>query len=248
MIIVRIKTLVLVLVMVLASTAFLFYREIILLPGGGISLNMEKQELLYWALIVCLFQTALFIFAFRGHRKLIRDLKKLISNRDLSHPQSVKILNAMGETGRVIRMMMEEYSSLLDMRLNRISAFNKIIRIICEDYPEPLMISDTLGTVLGISDQLLEKTGLAQGDLQVGDVLPEIKMPEVLGHMEKNRSVWKDESGCSCTPVFDRSDQLNLCIWELEAESILKKITNRQAAGITRKTVNTFRDLIRRKK
>ena len=155
----------------------------------------------------------------------------------------------MGETGRVIRMMMEEYSSLLDMRLNRISAFNKIIRIICEDYPEPLMISDTPGhgTWHKRSASGEDRTGPGGPSLWVMFCLRS-KCPRSWGIWKKTGRYGRMNRGCSCTPVFDRSDQLNLCIWELEAESILKKITNRQTAGITRKTVNTFRDLIRRKK
>ncbi len=249
MISVRIKSLITVLVLVLISTGFLLYRGLVLIPGAATGVNPDKQEFLYWGIVTALFQIILFVFFFRGHRKLITDLKKLVSNQDLNHPQSVRILETMGETGKVIRSMMDEYANLLDMRLNRISAFNKILRIICEEYPEPIMISDTLGAVLAISDRLLEKAEVSPGVLKVNEVFPEIKMAEVLVHLEKNRDLWRDKSGYSCTPVFDRSDRLNLCIWELESESILKKISSRpSAAGITRKTVKSFKDLIRRKK
>ncbi len=251
MIVVSLKRLIISLSLILSSTLFLLVVSLDLISPLSLGESLEKQDLLFWGIIVFLFQSIMGISILTGHRNVISDLNRLISNKDLSHPHSRKILNQLGPLGQVISRMMKELNELLSLRTDRISALNKVVRLLCDESGKSLVVSDTMGTVLGVSESLLEKTKLKLSDLStVTEVLPGIKIAEVMVALEKNRDDWKDsgDSGVVCTPVFDKSGHLNLCIWVLESAGFIQKINRHPANMAARKKMVTFRDLMKRKK
>ncbi len=215
-----------------------------------LDLSFDKQNLLYWGIVVFLFQVLVFLLLFTDQRKLISDLRKITNYKDLNHPHSRKLLNQMGEIGVVLNLMLKDFSSLLELRLSRIAAFNKVIRIICEDYPEPIIITDTMGTILGISSVLAKKNDInINQNPQLSLLVPELKLTEVLGFFEKNRVPWKDESGTGllCTPVYDHTGSLNLCIWEPGSNLFFQKFAAAPVGAISQKTIRSLKGLLKRK-
>ncbi|MDC7236089.1 MAG: hypothetical protein PQJ58_22900 [Spirochaetales bacterium] len=250
MIVVSVKRLTLSIVLIALSFLLFLAVSIDLYSGTALAESLEKQQILFWGIVTFLFQTVVFLSLFIDQRKLVSDLRKIASYKDLNHPQSAKILDQLGETGTLIHSILNDFNRLLEMRLNRITAFNKVLKIVCEEYPEPLLITDTLGSVLGISDKLSGALSLTMtSDTKLNDIFPEMKLAEILGSLEKSREPWKDleETGRICTPVFDTSGNLNLCIWEFETSHFSQKIGGSPVNTISRRTINSFRGLLKRK-
>lgn len=236
----------------LISLSFLIFLmvSINLFSVDPFNISIEKQDIIFWGIVTFIFQMIVFLSLFIDQRKLVNDLNKIASYKDLNHPQSVKILDQLDEIGKVIFTILSDFNKLLELRLNRITAFNKVLKIVCEEYPEPLLITDTMGSILGMSEKLSTKLALSTNtELKLNDIFPEIKLAEILVSLEKNREIWKSdsESGVICTPIFDTSGNLNLCIWEFESSHFSQKIISNPVNKISRRTLNSFKDILRRK-
>lgn len=250
MIVINLKRFIISFLLILSSFAIFIMISINLFSEDSLKFSIEKQQILYWGIVTLIFQILVFLSLFIDHRKLVSDLKKIASYKDLNHPQSVKILEQMDDIGKVIHTILHDSNMLLELRLNRITAFNKVLRIVCEEYPEPLLITDTMGSILGISDKLSDKLNLINSsELRLNDIFPDIKLAEILVSLEKNREIWKDEtnSGQICTPIFDNKGNLNLCIWEFETSHFAQNIISKPVNNISRRTFNSFRGLLKRK-
>jgi len=248
MIVISRRRLIISLLLLMASMLVLLGIGISLLSDSPLDKSLEKQKLFYWGLIITLFQISISISVFIGHRKLIADINRITSYKDMNHPQSRRILRQMGSLGDVLINMMKDLNSLLELRMNRISASSKVLKILCEDYPGPLLISDTLGNVLGASEILTEKTGIPlRSDSQLIDFFPDIKLGEVLVSLEKNREGWKEESekGLICTPVFDRGEHLNLCLWEIETSHVFQKLSKGSVKNKPQRAYNSLKGLFK---
>ena len=126
------------------------------------------------------------LLIFIDQRKLSSDLRKIISYKDLYHPQSKKLLSQMGEVGTLINLMLRDFSRLLDLRLSRINVLNKTLKTVCEDYPEPIIITDTMGTILGISKVLSKRMEFPKNGLnKIDQLFPDLKIAEVMGIMKR---------------------------------------------------------------
>jgi len=256
MIAVSFKRLIISLILILVSTLLLVAASLNLFSTLPLGESLEKQDILFWGIITFLFQCSVGFSILIGHRNIISDLNKLISNKDLNHPHSRKILGQLGALGQVINRMMKELNDLLVLRTDRISALNKVVRMLSEDSSDTILVSDTMGTILGASDILMEKLKMKLSDFtKIYEIFPTIKLAEVLVALEKNRESWKDstESGILCTPVFDKRGNLNLCLWEIESSGILQKLNrqkmSRQKINSTRKnSLDAFKDMFRKKK
>lgn len=242
MIVISKKRLIISLILIFSLMVILLMVSINASSTTPIDKSIEKQRILFWGIILVLIQIIISLSIFSGHRKLIDDLKKIINYKDLNHPQSIKIMKQLGTLGGVFNQMVRDQNNLLQLRMNRIYASSKVLKILCEDYPEALLISDTLGSLLGVSSILIKKSGVPmRGDTKISDYFPEVKQGEVLTFLEKNREIWKNEElGILCTPIFDKSDQLNLCIWEMEKSHFLQKLSKNSGNTIAKKPFKLF--------
>ncbi|QEN08619.1 hypothetical protein EXM22_11720 [Oceanispirochaeta crateris] len=250
MIVISAKRLIISFLLILTSTVVLLMTSINLFSTTSLNLSLDKQEVLFWGIVIIIAQTIVAVMVFVGHQNLIANLNKIISYKDLNHPQSIKILKRLGNFGQILDKMLKELNDLLDLRMNRITASNKVMKLICEEYPTALVISDTLGTILGASNKMKEKANLPiKADTKIMDLFPQIKLAEVLVSLEKNRTLWKDEenTGYVCTPVFDKGGHLNLCIWELETGHFIQKLSSNSAGTLSRKTFQSVRGLFKKR-
>ncbi|MBF9016756.1 MULTISPECIES: hypothetical protein [unclassified Oceanispirochaeta] len=250
MILVKRKRLIISFLMILGSLVLFLLISIDSFSEAPLNISIEKQQVVYWGVVTILFQTLVFLSLFIDQRKLVSDLKKIASYKDLNHPQSAKILDQLDEIGQVIYSILNDFNKLLELRLNRITAFNKVLKIVCEEYPEPLLITDTMGSILGISQKLSDKLNLSIGsDLKINDIFPDLKLAEILVFLEKNREIWRGETNSAeiCTPIFDKNGNLNLCIWEFEATHISQKIISNPVNNISKRTLNSFKGFLKRK-
>ncbi|MDA3956563.1 hypothetical protein [Oceanispirochaeta sp.] len=250
MIVISIKRLIFSFCVILCLTIILLFIGLNLFSIAPLNISFDKQEVLFWGIVILLVQFFIILSAFMGHRKLIADLNKIISYKDLNHPHSMRILDQLGQLGQVLKKMLKEQNDLLELRMNRISAANKVLSLLCEEYPAPVVISDTLGTILGVSDKMRDKIGFAmKSDSKVSDFFPDMKMAEVMVSLEKNRTPWKAEgkSGYMCTPVFDKGGHLNLCVWELESGHLMPKLNSKPVTSLSRKTFQSVKGIFKRK-
>ena len=236
--------------MILISFLIFIMVSISLFSESPMDLSIEKQEILFWGIVIIVFQVLVFFLIFIDQHKLSSDLRKIINYKDLYHPQSKKLLSQMGEVGTLINLMLSDFSRLLDLRLSRINALNKTLKTVCEDYPEPIIITDTMGTILGISKVLSKRIEFPKnGFNKIDQLFTDLKIVEVMGIMEKNKEYWKEESGSdlSCTPVFDNNGDLNLCIWEAGANLFQQRFNASQITGLPGKTMKSLKGIWKKK-
>lgn len=251
MIVISLKRLIINFLLILISFIIYIFTSINLFSEFPINLSIEKQEILFWGIIIIIFQSLIFLTVFIDHRRLILDLKKIISYKDLNHPHSIKIINQLGEIGTVINTMLSDFNQLLELRLNRITAFNKVLKTICEEYPEPIIITDNMGTILGVSNILCTKLNITITiNSLINEIFPDLKIASIMALLEKNRDIWKDESGTglNCSPIFDRNANLNLCIWELDSNQLFQKFSSKKVNDISKNTLKSLKGILRKKK
>jgi hypothetical protein len=202
-------------------------------------IKLEKENVLYWGIIALLSQFIIIVSLFRSHKNLIASIKKVTDINDLTHPHSRKLLSKMGDLGNEIEHMVNEQNIASQLRYNRISALNSLVRMLCVGYAEPVLITDVNGEILSMSDTFRKKINKNETEASLSlkhlnDFRSDIPLTDVLNHLEKQKLPWTspDITGVLCSPVFDKENVLNFCIWEFESE-----LFNRQIKEI--KTIKT---------
>ncbi|MBI9097847.1 MAG: hypothetical protein JEY91_05195 [Spirochaetaceae bacterium] len=241
---------------ILIITAFLIFLGMNLQEGELIQVRIDTQNILFWGIIAFLLQIGIAITLLFNNQSIINNLKRVSRIGDYSHIQARKILGKMGPLGQEIELMMQEQNNLVVLRSNRISALNNLVRMLCIGYSEPILITDVNGDILSISTTFSEKIKKEGSEIswkKLSDLRPDIPLTEVLNHLEKQKLPWSDPEigGVTCTPVFDKMNALNFCIWELETSHFNKIYKEKQAEKIKGKTrirVQGFLEMFRNKK
>lgn len=236
------KRYVLTVILVMVATSLLTYISIDLKD-----LQLDRENIFFWGLIALLTQCILFSSLYFSHRNMVSTLKKITDLNNLSHPYSQKLLKSMGVLGKEIEHMVNEQSIASTLRSNRISALNSMVRILCAGYEEPVLITDVKGAILSISDALSVKINKNDSDASLSmknlsDFRSDIPLREVLNHLEKQKIPWSNPEikGVICTPVFDKENVLNFCIWEFESEMFSKLLKE--------KSKGSFQGLFKKRK
>ncbi len=228
MVMIRIKHYVITAFLLLSLTVFLVLKSVSLQGGGSLNLSLNKQNVLYWGILVILFQIILLFFLILKHKGILRDIEKIGELKDLDEPQVRKILNGMGAAGLALHDLLKELNELLILRTYRIQSLNQVLQILCEDSPDAILVSDAMGSVLGQSNKMKEKLSSHPKGASdnIKDFFPAMNLAEVLNAMEKTRAPWDDreDTGLHCSPVFDRKGSLQLCLWEAEGKHFVQKM------------------------
>ncbi len=257
MILITRKRLALSLLLVLVSTGLLIFAGYRLSPGEASPIRMDRENLLFWGIVILIFQGWIMAALFFRQRKLIGDLERIGRIGDLSNIQAVRILKEMGSLGEALKKIMAEQNEIVNLRSERITALNTLIKMLCEDVDSPVVVTDVTGGVFTYSERLVEKIGKEQEELSlmtISDIREDIPLAEVLSHMEKQRLPWNgpEGTGISCTPIFARNGTLHFCIWEMESVNIISKYKATSLATGTRqnfqKLQGVFRNRASRKK
>lgn len=256
MIIITLKRFITSFIFILLITAFLVFLGMNLQDGEAVQLRIDTQNMFFWGIIAFLLQIGLAISLLLNHQNIINNLKRVSRIGDYSHIQSRKILGSMGPLGKEIELMMKEQNNLVILRSNRISALNNLVKMLCIGYSGPVLITDVNGDILSISSSFTDKIKKEGSELswkRINDLRPDIPLTEVLNHLEKQKLPWSNPefSGIICTPVFDKTNALNFCIWELETSQLNKMYKEKQADKTkvkTRGTVQGFLGRIKKKK
>ncbi len=239
------KRLLISLLLVLVSTLLLIIAGVKLSPGETPEIRLDRENLLFWGIVVLIFQAWIILSLFFRQRSLIADLERIGRIGDLTNIQARKILENMGSLGQALKKVMNEQNEIVRLRSERINALNTLVKMLCEDVDSPVVVTDVTGRVFTYSDKLIEKYGKEQEELslsKITDIRQDIPLAEVLSHLEKQRLPWNgpEGSGVSCTPIFDKNGTLHFCIWELESVHMLSKY---KAASISAGTKQNFQKL-----
>lgn len=243
----------------LALTGLLIYQGIDLQKGAPPLVQLNRENILFWGLIVVILQLWIALMLLIRHRNSISDLEKISRIGDIEQPQAKKILNRLGPLGLQLEKIMKEKNSLNVLQSRRITALNFLVGQLTEKNRQSIVITDNSGRILGINEQLeerLEKETKKRGWEHILEIRPDINLPEVFNHLEKTRAVWLQEgnSGLSCSPVNDKDQNLQFCIWNLEKSNIVKQMMgNLQESKPEKKTEDKkkrtpFTQWIKRKK
>jgi transcriptional regulator with PAS, ATPase and Fis domain len=186
-----------------------------------------------------------------SHKSMVNNLKRISKIGDISHQYSQKILSKMGTLGKEIETMMIEQNHIVVLRSNRISALNTLVKLLCDGYSDSVIITDVKGEILSISNSFTENTkkeGNENTWKKLSDIRPDINLPDVLSHLEKQHLPWTNPEvkGVVCTPVFDKANMLNFCIWELETQHLNKLYKEKQNELIKKKTLSRAQILLKR--
>ncbi len=230
MVMIKVRNYVAAALLLILLTGFLLFLAVKLQGPEALDLSIDKQNILFWGIVVILIQIVILFGLILRHEKILKELEKIAELKELDQPHVQKILKRMGSVGSALYSLLKELNELLALRTYRIQSLNQVLKILCEDSPNAILVSDAMGSVLGQSRKMKEKLAShpkGQSD-NIKDFFPAMNLAEVLNAMEKTRGPWDDREGTGlyCTPVFDRTSSLQLCIWDAEGESLIQKIAS----------------------
>jgi hypothetical protein len=251
MLVISLKRFIVSFLLIILTTGIIIYISITSQSGESLQLRIDTQNIFFWGIIAFLVQIWVGLSLIFSHKHMVNNLKKISKIGDISHKHAQRILSKMGSLGSEIETMMIEQNKLVVLRSNRISALNTLVKILCDGYTDPVIITDVRGSILSISNEFTEKIKKEGNDIswkQLGDVRPDINLPDVLSHLEKQHLPWSDPEvkGVVCTPVFDKVNMLNFCIWEFETQHINKIYKEKQNVITQKKTFGKAQDLLKR--
>ncbi|MBI9104362.1 MAG: hypothetical protein JEY99_18240 [Spirochaetales bacterium] len=221
MIVISLKRLLISLCIIITVTIILITSGLALNGGEGWQLKIELQNFFFWGLIVLLVQVGVGGTLIFSHKKLMENIKRLSTFEDFNSMNAEKAFEKLGRLGEEIRKVLRKENQFSVMRANRIAVLNDLVHVLCEGYSEPIMVTDINGVIFTISDKLKNRITKENGGVSfsnIVDIKPDIKLTEVLGFIEKQRTSWKDaeKSSLVCTPVYDKNSSVQFCIWEFE--------------------------------
>ena len=97
--------------------------------------------------------------------------------------------------GEELKRILIRENQLSVMRADRISGQNNLITLLCDGYSDPIAVTDVNGGILTISGKLKTRLTKEIGRTDFSNIVelyPQLKIPEILGYIEKQRSSWKD--------------------------------------------------------
>jgi hypothetical protein len=226
--------------------------------GTNWSLKIELQNFFFWGLTALIIQIWIGGSLLLSHKKVIKTISRLSAFDDLNSSNADKSFRELGSLGEEIKKVLKRENQLSVMRALRISALNNLANLLCEGYSEPVIVTDITGKIFTISEKLrtriIKESKLVQIN-NIFEIRPEIKLSEILGFIEKQKTAWKDpeNTGLICSPVFDKTGVVQFCIWEFETSFFAGKLKelNQQKSKIQpsykriREIVNPF---LRKKK
>ncbi len=250
MVLVNLKRLIIIFIFLLLSTLFLIYISLEKHSAGFADFSITSQNILFWGIVITIIQILLFISTILSHKSIINNIGKITRIGDLSHPKVKKIMNSMGSLGNEIKSMIQEQNTVMELRANRISALNTLVKTLCNGYEESILITDINGDIISASNTLknrLEKAnkGLFDQIKNITDIRDDIPLQKILSYIEKQKISWQDKElkGIICSPVLDKQGNINFCLWEIESETFHKlKVEN-----FTNKVNSRFIDSIKNK-
>lgn len=220
-------------------------------------IKLDRENIFFWGIVAVLAELIVFFSLYNSHKKIVSNLKRISEINNLSHPYSQKLLKPMGVIGKEIEHMLNEQNNTSILRANRISALNSLVKTLCAGYSEPVIITDVNGSIQSISETLRLKINKNDSDASLllqnlNDFRSDIPLIEVLSYLEKQKLPWSNPEmpGVICTPVFDKENILNFCIWEFESEMFNKQFKmnkNMKLGNKTRGTVQGMMSKFRKK-
>ncbi|MBI9107782.1 MAG: hypothetical protein JEZ04_13625 [Spirochaetales bacterium] len=229
MVVVSFKRLMISLLMIITVTLMLIVCGLAVNGGEFWYLKIEFQNFMFWGIIALIVQLWICGSLLLSHRKIMKTINRLSSFDDLNSMNAEKSFREMGELGEEIKTVLRKVNQLSVMRAERISALNNLVYLLCEGYSEPVIVTDVKGDIFTISDKFkgrIAKNGNSTVINNIIEIRPELKLSEVLGFIEKQRSAWNgpENSGLVCTPVFDKNSTVQFCIWEFETSFFSEKL------------------------
>jgi len=187
-----------------------------------------REDFLFLGILIVCAQLLLAVFLLSGHYKVRGRLKRISKMGDLTNQDTQRILNRLGDIGKEINYLLSEQNQLSQLRAGRIAALNTLARQFCMDHRDSILYTDVKGSILGYSDSIEEKLKIDDLELmnmEITSLWPELPISEILQSMQKQGLPWTDpeHSGISCSPIFDRDNNLHFCVWGIQS-GFLKKI------------------------
>ncbi len=229
MIVVRLKRLVISLVIIILVTLLLVVSGLSINGGKSWSLDLELQNFFFWGLAALIIQVWVGVSLLLNHKKILKTIRRLTSFDEIHSANAEKAFREMGSLGEEIKKVLKHENQLSAMRSERISALNSLAGSLCEGYSEPVAVTDVNGVLFAISNKLKSRILKDNEGKLIGNILElrsDLKLSEILVFMEKQRASWKEseDSGIICTPVFDRNNSVQFCIWEFETSFFAGKL------------------------
>ncbi len=234
MVIIRLRRLIISVILITAVTVVLLGIGLSLNEGEPWSLKFDYQNFFFWGLVAVIIQILTGLSLVFNHRKILNIVKRISTIDDIDSVYAEKLFDDIGPLGSEIKNLLRHNSQLSGLRTARISALNSLTEILCEGYAESILVTDVRGEILSMSDKLrgnLQKDKNESVIKNVLDIRNDIKLSEVLVFIEKHRSAWTDPdgSGLSCTPVFDKNNAVQFCLWEFETSIFTGKLKEHAA-------------------
>ena len=257
MVVVSFRRLIISLSLILITTLVLIAFGLEIIGGEKWYLQLGPQSFFFWGITVLIAQIWITGTLLYNHKKIMKTISRLSTIEDLNSMNAVKSFRDMGVLGDEIRKVLMQANQLSIMRADRISALNNLVNLICEGYSEPVIVTDVKGDIFSISEKLKSRILKETDGKMIKNILelkPDIKLSEVLSFIEIERTAWTDSesSGLVCTPVFDKNNTVQFCIWELETSFFAGKLKelNQQKSKIqpSYKKLREFINPLRRKK
>lgn len=254
MILISIKKLMSFIVLIVISTSFLVFMSINIFGTESINISFSSQNILFWGIIVLIFQLFLFYNLYHSHKKVIKNIRKISEIGELSHPKVVKIISEMGKLGQELDNLLKNQNEIIELRASRISTLNILVKTLSSGYNRAILVTDINGKIFSISNLLKEKfekedrLDELKTDI-ISQIIPTLPLKTIVYFIETEKKEWSDEKfkGIKCYPVLNTENSVTFCIWEFDS---IDKKSLKIADNLTgrKKTINSFFNRITKKR
>lgn len=254
MILISVKKLVTFIVLIVLSTVFLVFMSINIFVTESVNISFSGQNIIFWGIIVLIFQLFLFYNLYHSHNKVIKNIRRISDIGELSHPKVVKIITEMGSLGHELDSLLKNQNEIIELRARRISTLNILVKTLSSGYNRAILVTDINGMIISISNLLKEKfekenrSDDLKTDLII-DIVPNLPLKSIVYFIETEKKEWTDEKfkGIKCYPVLNSENNVTFCIWEFDSIDKTSFKVAENVAGHKRPINNFLNRLIKRK-